>query len=92
MVYAILYKINPSSKNYTSLYEKIKSLGPWMHYFNDAWLVEPNSLNTSKDIYDQLIPFIDGDKDYILVTKLTTQDHYGWLPKDAWTWIGARSF
>lgn len=92
MVFAVFYKILPSAKDYTALYERIKSLGPWMHYFDGAWLIAPTSLKTSKGIYDQLIPFIDGERDYILVIQLTKQDYYGWLPKDAWEWINARSF
>lgn len=62
-----------------------------MHYFDDSWLISPVSLNNSRAIYDQLIPFIDGDKDYILVLHLTITDYYGWLPKDAWDWIKERT-
>ncbi len=92
MVFAIIYKINPSVKDYTSLYEKIKSIGMWLHYFDNVWLVSPSSLTNTKAIFDLLIPFIDGDKDYIYITRLTKQDQYGWLPQDAWNWINERSF
>ena len=63
-----------------------------MHYFDDVWFLEPHSLNSAKDIYDNLVPFIDGEKDYLLVTEITSKDYYGWLPKDAWEYLRARNF
>ena len=92
MVYMISYKIDPSKKDYISLFEKIKSLGTWMHYFNDFWLLQPSSSMTPKDIYDKLIPFIDGDTDYLLIMQIASKEASGWLPKDAWDWINLREF
>lgn len=91
MVFAIIYKIATSKKDYSSLYEKIKTLGTWMHYFEDTWFIVPSSINTPSEIYDKLIPFINGDEDYLFVIKVTS-DYRGWLPSKAWDWLKERTF
>ena len=91
MVFVVLYKIDTSKKDYTSLFNKIKSLGTWMYYLDSAWFIQPNSLTTAEDIYDQLIPFINGETDYIYVVEIKNHA-YGWLPKAAWDWINERTF
>ncbi len=91
MVFAILYKLNHSKKDYTALYEKIKDLGEWAHYLDSAWLVSTNRATTPKEIYDNLIPFIEGEGDYLLVIQVTNS-YYGWLPLKLVDWLKERSF
>ena len=86
MVFAIMYEIATSKKDYSSLYESIKSLGPWMRYFGSIWFVSPSATTTPKEIYDKIVPYIDGEKDYLLVVEFTS-NYYGWLPETAWDWI-----
>lgn len=86
MVFAIMYKINTAKKNYSALYERIKSLGSWMHYLDSTWLVVPSEKKTPTEVYDQLIPMIDGENDYLLVIEVKN-NYRGWLPKDAWEWM-----
>jgi len=93
MVFLIAYKIASSKNDYTSLHERIKSLGNWFHYLDSFWLLEPTSLNNAREIHDHLVPFIYGaDNDYIIVMRATKSDYYGWLPSTAWQWIQSREF
>jgi len=91
MVFAVMYEIDSSEKDYSSLYEKIKSYGSWMHYLGSAWLISPSENKTAKEVYDELVPLIDGDKDYLLVIEVK-KNWGGWLPKDAWDWMYNRSY
>ncbi len=91
MVYAILYKIKKTEKNYTPLYERIKSLGEWMHYFDDSWLLVPSNNISTSEVYDQIIPFIDGSDDILLIIRVTN-DYRGWLPQKAWDWMKDKTF
>ena len=86
MVFAIMYKIDTSIKDYSYLYEKIKSFGPWMHYFDSIWFVWLPDNKRPKELYDELIPFINGETDYLFITEVTS-NYYGWLPQGAWEWI-----
>lgn len=86
MVFAIMLDINPSKKDYSRLYEKIKSFGAWMHYIDSVWFVSVPSNTKTEDLYDQLIPYINGEEDYVLVAEFKG-NYYGWLPRKAWDWI-----
>ena len=91
MVFAVMYKVDSSKKDYSSLYERIKAFDSWMHYLDSGWLVCPPEKKTAKEIYDELVPLIDGDRDYLLVIEV--KKHWsGWLPKDAREWLEKRSF
>ena len=71
-------------RNYTPLYNKIKSYRPWMHYIDNTWLIITDK--DAKQIYQSLNRHLYKD-DKVLVTRMT-DDYFGSLPKDAWTWIG----
>lgn len=91
MVFAVMYRIDTSKKDYSGLYEKIKSFGAWMHYLDSSWLIAPDAEPTAKEVYDELIPLISGENDYLLVFEVKKQ-WQGWLPKDADDWLQNRSY
>lgn len=91
MVFAIIYDIDTTKRNYSPLFEKIKSLGAWMHYIDSAWFVSPSSPRTAQEIFNELEPFIDQKDDYLLVIGLKG-DYQGWLPKEAWDWMNKSTF
>lgn len=91
MVFVVLYKIDESKKDYTALFGRIKGLGEWAHYLDSAWLLSINGQKTPNDVYNDLIPFIDGETDYILIIQVT-RNYYGWLPKELREWLEQRSF
>lgn len=89
MIFAIYYQLNITGKDYTPLFDAIKTIGPWMNYISGMWMVRTSSQTESKVIFDALIPYID-DKDYLFVVELTSNS-YGFLPQNAWDWIKANS-
>ena len=91
MVFAVMYKIDASKKDYSALYERIKSFGAWMHYLDSSWLIASDAKRTTKEVYDELVPLIAGESDYLLVFEVK-QNWQGWLPKDADTWLKSRSY
>ena len=89
MLYAIIYDLKNEKKDYSSLYEKIKGYGTWMHYIDNLWIIESSLEVTiiSKD----LRPLIDQKKDYLLIIELV-KNYHGLLPKNAWDWLITKIF
>jgi hypothetical protein len=87
MIYLITYELN-SDKDYTGLYDTIKSYEAWWHYIDSTWLV--NTDLSAEQISDELLPHIDKDKDNLLVVKVDIAERQGWLSKGAWDWINDR--
>lgn len=87
MLYAINLGIEDDKRDYTKLYEKIMTLGSWMHYVDYTWVIQPRSADaTAKSIATELLPHIDKENDYMMVVALGN-DSSGWLPDDAWSWL-----
>ena len=87
MLYSINYDLRQPGRDYTNLYNAIKTCGAsWWHYLDSTWLVD-TSLN-AQSIWDRLAPHVDTN-DLMLVVGIT-RDHQGWLPQDAWDWIKSR--
>lgn len=89
MVYAITLDFENPEKDYSALYDKIKSLGSWMHHLEFTWFVAPSTERSAEDIFTQLQPFIDKEDDYMLVVEVTS-NYQGWLPDEAWDWMNER--
>ena len=56
MVFAVINDIDSSKRDYSKLYEKLKSLGVWMHYLEYAWLISPSDIKTPRQLHDELYP------------------------------------
>ena len=89
MFYAIIYELKNKTKDYTGLYEKIKTFGAWMHYIDHLWIIKSDKQAT--EISTELLPLIDKNKDYIIVIQIA-KNYQGWLPKKAWDWLKERTF
>ena len=85
MFYAVTYDIYDSKKDHTPFFERIKTLGRWMHYINDTWILSTPS--SAKEIFEVLKPLIDEEEDYVLVVEIEPSNSQGWLPKKAWEWL-----
>jgi hypothetical protein len=86
MIYSINYDLKKPGRDYTDLYNAIKSCGVWWHHLGSTWLVD-TSLNATQ-IWNKLKGAIDAN-DYVLVIGVTA-DNNGQLPKEAWDWINTR--
>jgi hypothetical protein len=81
----ISYDLNKPGQNYNELYEKIKELGTWWHYLDSTWIVV--SSLTQSQAFDRLKPTLD-DSDSVLIVNITGDSYSGWLPQEAWDWLG----
>jgi hypothetical protein len=78
-----LYLIQYRNHN-VSLEEKIKSLGSWIKYFSDNWIVE--SELSSKDIYGKLS--FENDKNSLLIIELKEgSNFYGRMNPKVWEYL-----
>lgn len=81
-----LYLIQYRNHN-VSLEEKIKSLGSWIKYFSDNWIVE--SELSSKDIYEKLS--FENDKNSLLIIELKEGGNfYGRMNPKVWEFLKKR--
>ena len=87
MLYAITYDISDSNQDHTKFFEKIKTLGGWMHFIEDTWVISTQAYTTAKRIFEELEPLIDKEEDYVLVVRIDSSDIQGWLPEEGWEWF-----
>jgi hypothetical protein len=88
-VLLITYTLNNQNKDYTSLFEGIKSnCNYWWHYFDTTWIV--STTRGASEYAKLLYPHIE-TTDRLLVVRIT-KEHQGWLPKDAWNWLNERIY
>lgn len=91
-VYLVTWDINKARANYTQArqnlidhlkrYEHIKDEG-----LDSVWFIRSNldANSVSADIRTKL-----NDNDRLIVTKLVSGQHQGWLASEIWEWINAR--
>lgn len=84
MLYLITYSIS-KNKDYTALYDAIKSYDTWWHYIDSTWIVK--TTDSVETIAEKLNPLIDSVNNSLLVVKIDPSERQGWLPKKAWDWI-----
>ncbi len=89
MIYLITYELNNKGRDYTGLYDSIKSFGTWWHYIDSTWLIDTDS--SVQQVNDKIHPHIDEALDNLLVVEISKDAaRQGWLPKKAWEWIRNR--
>ncbi len=84
-VYMISYDLKVPGRDYTSLYEKIKSLGDWQHPLESVWLLATSEYNEDS-IYQELKPVLDAN-DLLLILKVNPINRQGWLAVSFWKWM-----
>jgi hypothetical protein len=91
-VYLVTWDLNRAKPNYAqarqnlvdhlSRYHDIKDQG-----LDSVWFLQSNS---SANELDADIRTKMDSNDRLMVTKLVTGQHQGWLSQDIWNWINAR--
>ena len=85
-VFLVSYDLKRPKQNYTRLYEELQKSQAWWHFLESTWLIETNeAVNT---LYNRLARKIDANG-FILVIEVK-RNYQGWLPKEAWDWMGQR--
>lgn len=82
-VLLVSYDLKNPGKNYSDLYETLKTASSWWHYLESCWLLKTSL--TAQEWFDKIRPHID-DNDSVLIVEVQ-RPYHGWLPKDAWKWI-----
>lgn len=88
MVLLITYDLRYPGRDYSGLYQEIKSAGTWWHHLESMWLIE-TQLNPQQ-WYSKLAPNLDAN-DHLFIIQVQG-NYWGWLPKEAWDWLAARHF
>lgn len=87
MVLLVTYDLNKPGKDYSELYKAIKAASnDHIHPLESVWILDTN--HSAKVVSDYLRNHIDSN-DNLFVARLT-RESAGWMPKDAWTWLGNR--
>ena len=84
MLILISYDLKCPGRDYTALYESIKSLGEWWHYLGSVWIIKSDRNVTQ--IAQILRTKID-ENDLLFVVDITGKPVDGWLPRAAWEWM-----
>lgn len=88
-LFLITYDLKQLSRNYSELYELIKSLAGengWQHPLESTWMVKVNDSVSVDGITTQLREAMD-TKDSIFVVDITGKPYQGWLPRSFWDWM-----
>lgn len=84
--YVISYDLKILGRDYTSLYDAIKSYDDWQHPLESTWILY--TTESANDISAKLRA--DGrmdNSDLLFVCALDINDRQGWLDKSVWNWI-----
>lgn len=84
MILLVTYDLNKPGKDYTSLYNVLKTAPGWWHYLESTWIL---STTESPDAWSEKIRRVIDENDHFIVVDITRKSRQGWLPKDAWDWI-----
>ena len=87
MILLVTYDLKKPGKDYTALYNVLKTAPSWWHYLESTWLLHTNE--TPNAWSDKIRTVID-QNDNFMVIDITRQPRQGWMPKDAWAWINER--
>ena len=85
MIVLITYDLKQPGRNYTDLYEAIKSFGDWQHPLESTWFVHVPD-NTSLDLIVEKLKASADKNDFFFAVEIT-KNYQGWLPKSFWTWL-----
>ena len=88
MIVLITYDLKQPGRNYTPLYEAIKSFGDWQHPLESVWFVEMNDNARLDDVIALLKQ--NADKNDLFYAVRITGLYQGWLAKSFWNWINAK--
>jgi len=83
--YSISYDLRQPGRNYSGLYDAIKSLdSDCQHPLESNWFIKSNS--EANDIYESLRPHID-DNDLLFIVEINADNRQGWMARTFWDWI-----
>ena len=88
-LFLITYDLKQPDRNYTELYELIKTLAGenrWQHPLESTWMIKVDDTVSVDGITMQIREVMDA-KDSIFVVDITGMTYQGWLPRSFWDWM-----
>ncbi len=88
-LFLISYDLKQPGRNYTDLYELIKTLAgenSWQHPLESTWVIKvPDSVTV--DLVTNRLRAVMDAKDSVFVVDITGKPYQGWLLKSFWDWM-----
>lgn len=91
-LFAIVYDLKQPGRNYSELYDSIKSLAKedgWQHHLESSWIIVVGDTVTVDNVATRLRAVM-GVTDSLFVVDITDSKYQGWLPKSFWEWMNNR--
>ena len=91
-VYLVTWDLNKEKPNYANARAQFLARLNQYDHIKDSGLDSVSFVSTdwtANEVSDDLRRNLD-DNDRIVVTKLVSGNHQGWLAEEAWDWISAR--
>lgn len=88
-LFLITYDLKQPGRNYTELYDLIKSIAGdemWQHPLESSWVVKLQDSVTVDEITTRIREVMDS-KDSLFVIDITGKSYQGWLPRSFWDWM-----
>ena len=83
-VYCLSYDLRKPNRNYSELYEAIKSFKAWWHQTESVWFIVTNK--NAGDVRDFLMQFIDNNDKLFVIQVINnwggkgfSKEEYDWL-------------
>jgi|JI9StandDraft_2_1071091.scaffolds.fasta_scaffold131317_2 hypothetical protein len=81
-----IYLIQHNLSNNSIIELRIKSLGSWVKYFSENWIVETEL--SSKEIYQKLS--VGFEQDSFMIIQLDNNNYYGRMNTTLWDYLKPR--
>lgn len=81
-----VYLIQFRTSDNAAFESKVKSIGSWIKYFDDNWIVESNL--SAKDIYERIS--VGNEDKNIFVVELDTSNYWGRMNAKLWEYLKPR--
>ncbi|MFA7302083.1 MAG: hypothetical protein WC069_07260 [Candidatus Shapirobacteria bacterium] len=84
MILLVTYDLKKPGKDYTSLYNLLKTAPHWWHYMESVWIIQTTE---TVDMWNTKIAAVIDQNDLVLIVDITKRPRQGRLIKEAWDWI-----
>jgi hypothetical protein len=85
-VYVISYDLRKPGRNYSKLFDAIRSVGGWCHALESFWLVKSNL--RSDQLRQRLLPHIDNNDGLVVVEASSSWTSFG-VSEQVASWLKA---
>ncbi len=87
MVYLVTYDLKSMSKDYSALYDAIKSCGEWIHPLESVWIVDVSKRHLNADQITDILRAHMTQDDTLFVCQIDGMNRNGWMARNAWQWL-----